>query len=150
MRLAFTKHFAGSCNDSTTIGDLNHYVQGRNESTQKYVKRWAALWANAVNIVTPPGSGLDKSRSPFEISLTMTSRIYRGIADPRVRRYTDMLCVLGMPTKQSPTGLPLPGQVLAGRLGMDHRPTRALCLNAHIITMYPYQQTRGTTTDTEQ
>ena len=43
MRSAFTKHFAGSCNDSTTIGDLNRCVQGCNESTRKYVKRWATL-----------------------------------------------------------------------------------------------------------
>ena len=39
MHQAFVTHFTGSCNEATNIGDLNHCVQGRNESTHKWVKR---------------------------------------------------------------------------------------------------------------
>ena len=91
-------------------------------------------------ICDTPGSGLGKSRSPSDISLTETSRIYRGIADPRVQRYANMLCVLGMPTKQSPTGVTTPRPSTGRQVRHGSSAYKSSVYHAHIITKSAYQK----------
>jgi hypothetical protein len=50
MRLAFIKHFEGSYSHATTVEDLERCIQGRNESTRSWVRRWQELWMHAYDI----------------------------------------------------------------------------------------------------
>jgi hypothetical protein len=50
MRRAFIKHFEGSYTHAIAIEDLERCVQGRNESTRSWVKRWKELWMHAYDI----------------------------------------------------------------------------------------------------
>jgi hypothetical protein len=44
MRATFVNHFESSYSSTTSIEDLERYVQGRNESTRSWVKCWQELW----------------------------------------------------------------------------------------------------------
>ena len=50
MRNAFIKHFEGSYSHATTVEDLERCIQGRNESTRSWVRRWQELWMHAHDI----------------------------------------------------------------------------------------------------
>ena len=86
--------------------------------------------------VTPPGSGLDKSRSLSDISLTESSRTYSGAMVPRARRYANMLCVLGTPTKQSPTGVTTPRPSTGRQARHGSSAYKIFVSHAHIITKF--------------
>ena len=69
-----------------------------------------------------------------DISLTETSRISSEIVGPRFRRYANMLCVLGMLTKQSPTGVTTPRPSTGRQAQHGSSAYKSSVSHAHIIT----------------
>jgi hypothetical protein len=79
MRTAFVNHFESSYSRTTSIEDLEHCIQGRNESTRSWVKRWQELWQRAYDIHQYVGIHCFKNGCRYEPLVAKIRRDYRLI-----------------------------------------------------------------------